>query len=244
MHQQRIVLLIAILAVSGLIPTAGCSRVNHDPVLTGITATPSDNVTVGSAVTLTATATDEDGDVLIYEWSATGGGTLSQSSTNTVVWTAPADPVSATVSCRVSDGRSGEASASKALTASVIWQFADITGYTPDSTTLPANSTTYALYTLDEEIPDNAVVDSVFITTDIEPDDEPEFFQVWLVTPAGVEYLVYDGINGEPDVDDLKVEAAKDVAAKGNWRLKVTRGNATIERYAEECEIEVYYRFY
>jgi hypothetical protein len=244
MIRKRIELLAAILLVGGLILAPGCTKVNHDPVISGITATPSDDVNINATITLTANGSDEDGDELIYEWSVTGGGTLSQSTTNTVVWTAPATPGAATVSCVATDGRGGTASANKAVTASVTWRYTSVSAYTPDSTFIATNATTYIAFTPDEAIPDGAEIDSAFVTTDLEPDTIGELFYISIVTPSGTEVMVYDGLNGEPDVDDLLLQGIKGEAAKGNWRLKVVRGTSTIERYADECEVEIYYRYY
>jgi subtilisin-like proprotein convertase family protein len=116
-------------------------------------------------------------------------------------------------------------------------------GFTPESTYIPANATTYVPYTLEDAMPNGALIDSVFVTTDFEPDGEYENFRVWVVTPGGTEVLIYDGLNGEPDVDDLQIPAAKGETAKGDWRLKVARGASTIERWAEECELEIHYRY-
>lgn len=245
MSQKRIALLVALLAAGGMILMAGCAKANHDPIITSITATPSDNVEVGSNITLTAVATDEDGDALTYEWNVTGGGTLSQSTTNTVVWTAPAGECAASVTCTVTDGHAAEATLAKTVHATVVWQYANVQGYTPDSAGLPANATTFVPFTMEDLMPDNAVIDSVFITTDLEPDDLlGEYFRVWAVSPSGSEVLIYDGLNGDPDVDDLLLQGIKGEPAKGNWRLKIVRPNSTDERWSEECEVDLYYRYY
>jgi hypothetical protein len=245
MSQKRIALLAALLAAGGMILMAGCTKANHDPIITSITVTPDDNVVVGSNITLTAVATDEDGDALTYEWTVTGGGTLSQSTTNTVVWTAPAAEGNATVTCKVSDGHAAEATLAKTVYATVVWQFADVQGYTPDSAGLPANATTFVLFEMEDPIPNNAIIDSVFITTDLEPDElYGEYFQVIAVSPSGSEVIVYDGLNGEPDVDGLLLQGIKGELAKGNWRLKVVRPNSADERWCEECELDLYYRYY
>ena len=245
MSQKRIALLAALLAAGGMILMAGCTKANHDPIIAGINATPADSVAVGSSITLTAVATDEDGDALTYEWTVTGGGTLSQSTTSVVVWTAPATECSATIECRVSDGHAAAATLTKAVNATVVWRFANVQGYTPDSAGLPANTTTFVPFAMEDPMPQGAIIDSVFVTTDLEPDDLlGEDFRIWAVSPSGSEVIVYDGLNGEPDVDNLLLQGIKGEAAKGNWRLRITRPNSTDERWCEECEIDLYYRYY
>jgi hypothetical protein len=245
MYQKRITLLCALVALGGLILVGGCTKTNHDPVISSITATPADNVLVNGTINLTATAADEDGDDLVFEWTVAGGGVLSQSTTSTVVWTAPATPCTATVTCLATDGSDGEATLTKTVYATVVWQAVDIQGYTAESTAIPAAATTYIPFVMEEPIPDNAILDSAFVTTDLEPDDTPnEFFTISVVTPSGSEVLVYDGLNGVPDVDDVLLQGIKGEPAKGNWRLKVVRGASTIERWAEECEVSVFIRYY
>jgi outer membrane protein OmpA-like peptidoglycan-associated protein len=71
-------------------------------------------VEVGKTSTLTAEATDPDGDTLTYRWSAPAG-TLQSAGDRQTLWTAPQQegPVQATVT--VNDGRGGTASNSVTL---------------------------------------------------------------------------------------------------------------------------------
>ncbi len=70
-------------------------------------------VTTGQASTVRATASDPDGDVLTYRWTAALGtfGTATASSTT---WTAPNDAATVTVTIRVEDSRGASASATVA----------------------------------------------------------------------------------------------------------------------------------
>ena len=63
---------------------------------------------VGETSTLTAAASDPDGDMLVFRWSASQG-SFSQLATATTVWTAPALPGVVTVTVMVEDGRGGSA---------------------------------------------------------------------------------------------------------------------------------------
>ena len=242
MDRSRIALLAVVFMAGGLVLMAGCNQPNHDPVITAVNATPSDNVELGGTVNLSVVATDQDNDPLTFAWQAVGG-TLSATTGTSVVWTAPNTAGSYSVTVSANDGREGNASSDKALTAYRTWHADNVQGSTPDSTGLPADATTYVPFELEDPIPDGAVIDSVFISTDLEPDDVLENFQEYVVSPGGSEVMIYDGLNGDPDVDNFLLQGVKGETAKGNWQLKVVRGASTIERWVETCDIDLYYRY-
>jgi Raf kinase inhibitor-like YbhB/YbcL family protein len=72
-------------------------------------------VQAGSALVVSATASDADNDVLSYQWSSSGGGTFSSTSAATTTWTAPLTAASVRLLCLVSDGRGGQFLASKTV---------------------------------------------------------------------------------------------------------------------------------
>jgi len=87
--------------------TAGCEGnpnfVNSGPSNVTLTSDRSYIWMTGS-VRLTATASDADGDSLIYTWSATAGSFTSPSASGaSITWVAPNDPGSATITMRVTD---------------------------------------------------------------------------------------------------------------------------------------------
>ncbi len=67
-------------------------------------------VEVGKASTVTADATDPDGDPLTYRWSAPTG-TLTNPNDRVTPWTAPMQPGPVQLTVQVDDGRGGTASA-------------------------------------------------------------------------------------------------------------------------------------
>jgi hypothetical protein len=77
---------------------------NHAPTISSLTANPV-SVFTGEVSTITCTASDPDGDTLTYTWTATGG-TISGSGSS-IFWTAPLSSGTYTITCTVSDGKSG-----------------------------------------------------------------------------------------------------------------------------------------
>ena len=75
---------------------------NHPPVITSLTANPT-SISTGSVTTITCTASDSDGDTLIYNWSAASG-TISGSGAQ-VSWVAPVISSTYSIACTVSDGK-------------------------------------------------------------------------------------------------------------------------------------------
>jgi hypothetical protein len=240
-----------LLVVAGLIGLlTGCDEgvLNHNPIINSLTATPDTTVRPGETVALAVSATDEDNDSLAFVWSVTAGA-LSANIGQNVVWTAPLGSTSGTVSVACSDGQGGTDTAYKAVNARA-WEHFDLDGFTPDSSGLLNPGTTEMVFLFefktDGPFPANALVDSIFVTTDFMPQDslEREWFNVWVVSPSGTLVLIYDGFNlTHLNVDDLILPEFVNEPADGVWKLRVTRQNAGTEGYAEECGLTIHYRF-
>ena len=81
---------------------------NHSPVITNLEAEP-ERVPRGATSQIVCTATDHDGDELIYGWSASGGTISVSQAGNTITWTAPRTDGSYNITAIVTDGRGGVA---------------------------------------------------------------------------------------------------------------------------------------
>lgn len=80
-------------------PTVSCSA-DHDEILPGATAT------------ITATASDPDGDPLTYEWTTSAGHVVGTGNSVTLDFTGATGPTSSSVTVRVSDGHGHTATCS------------------------------------------------------------------------------------------------------------------------------------
>jgi hypothetical protein len=107
MNKKRCLVIMVIMAAAVLLLAPSCATsTNHKPIITSLEAEAEWTVPLGS-LQLTCTASDPDGDELIYNWSASGGEINGEG--NTVIWTAPNSEGSYNVTVTVTDGRGGEA---------------------------------------------------------------------------------------------------------------------------------------
>jgi Bacterial Ig domain len=88
--------------------------VNHRPIITGLEAEPQGVVPRGTCQIL-CSATDPDGDELIYGWSANQGTIAVTESADSITWTAPSSTGSHNVTVIVTDGHGGATTESVAI---------------------------------------------------------------------------------------------------------------------------------
>ena len=77
---------------------------NSPPDVSDIILNPSQPKS-GQVVTLTAVATDSDGDELSYTWSVSAGQLSGNGTGNPIDWTAPETSGECSIRCDVSDGK-------------------------------------------------------------------------------------------------------------------------------------------
>jgi len=116
MKRGKIILGILILSVialifSGCVPTASnipdqVGGTNHKPIISYLSASPR-TAFINQNITITCTASDQDGDTLTYSWSSSPGGTITGSGSR-ITWKSPATKGTYTITCMVSDGKGGE----------------------------------------------------------------------------------------------------------------------------------------
>jgi hypothetical protein len=115
MNKKRCLAIMVIAAATVLLLASSCTF-NFSPVITSLEAeAPGWTAPLGS-LHVTCTASDHEGDMLSYSWSADGGN-ISGTGTE-VVWTAPEEVGMYDITVVVDDGHGGEATGTIALTAS------------------------------------------------------------------------------------------------------------------------------
>ncbi len=107
----RLLLLISFVFVIG-----GCVPVNHPPVITSLKAKQNVIAPLDSCL-IECVASDEDGDELTYEWSASKGNINGDGAT--VAWSAPETEGIYNIVVKVADGNDGEATDSITITVKV-----------------------------------------------------------------------------------------------------------------------------
>ena len=117
------------------IPDQG-DGINHNPIISDLSASPR-TAFINQNITITCTASDQDGDTLTYSWSSSPGGTINGIGSN-ITWKAPATKGTYTITCLVSDGKGGEDSKSVGITVasdsggvrySISWSEAESNGW-------------------------------------------------------------------------------------------------------------------
>jgi hypothetical protein len=107
MKKSNIILAVLILSMIALV-FSGCGGggttppINHSPTITSITASPQSPIEVDQSTVITCSASDPDGDPLVYTWTKTGGTITGTGSA--ITWTAPDIEGTYIITCIVSDG--------------------------------------------------------------------------------------------------------------------------------------------
>ena len=114
--KNKIILSILILSMialifSGCIPTTPnipdqSDGINHNPIISDLSVSPR-TAFINQNITITCTASDQDGDTLTHGWSSSPGGTITGSG-STITWISPATEDTYTITCMVSDGKGGK----------------------------------------------------------------------------------------------------------------------------------------
>ena len=115
MNKKRYLIIVGIVAAAVLLLASSCN-INYLPVITSLVAeAPGWTAPLGS-LQVTCTASDKEGDVLSYKWSASGGNITGTGSI--VNWTAPEEVGMYDVTVAVTDSPVRKATKSIALIAS------------------------------------------------------------------------------------------------------------------------------
>lgn len=141
-----------------------CGTQQYAPVITGITFDPTE-VYVGEDVTCTVDATDENNDVLTFDWSVEAG-TLLVETGDTVIWTVPDSSGTYTITVVATDEVDLTAEFSEDLVVLSGWPNY-ISGEKADSLLMNYNTWIYSVITI-SGAPATAEVESLTVTLDID----------------------------------------------------------------------------
>lgn len=241
MFRSRHAVAFSALFIAALVVVTGCNR-NHKPLIASITTSPADSVTPNGLVVLKVFASDADGDPLTFTWTATTG-TLSATTGDSVIWTAPNAPGSGTVTVVCDDGKGGTDSESVTLNVRA-WRYGNVDETFDGPVAIPNPGSVEVSLDLTNEVPAGARAESVWVTVEFDPDSlDGEFFEMRLYTPSGREILFWDNRAAPLVVDGELIPALTDEPVKGNWRLKVIREVAGEEGVLDAFNLDIDYRW-
>jgi hypothetical protein len=112
---------------------------NQPPEISSLTANPS-GVSYGGSTTISCIATDPDGDVIDYSWSASGGDISGDG--DTVTWVAPNKGGNFYITVIVSDSKDGEAEGSVMVAVSAAVSTVTITPVAEETGTVRSDGAT------------------------------------------------------------------------------------------------------
>jgi hypothetical protein len=136
-HKGIKCLIVCLVTLAMLMGISGCVT-NSPPIIYSLTPSAS-SLGPGASCTVSCSASDPNGDTLIYAWSVSGGAITGAGST--VTWTAPLTEGNYTITASISDGRGG--SDSESCTVAVFNTPPSIASLTPSaSSVIPGGSCT------------------------------------------------------------------------------------------------------
>jgi plastocyanin len=100
-------------SVSITVTSNGGGPGNYPPVISSLDAN-QDSIEINHNVDITCNASDQDGDTLIFSWTANGQ--VIEGNNSSLSWRAPDTAGTYNITCTVSDGRGGEDSESVSIT--------------------------------------------------------------------------------------------------------------------------------
>ncbi|NPV13666.1 hypothetical protein HPY86_01875 [candidate division WOR-3 bacterium] len=241
MFHSRCAVALSALIFAAVLITTGCDS-NNKPMIASITASPSDTATPGGVVLLKVYASDADDDPLTFTWTASAG-TLSSTTGDSVLWTAPNSPGSATVTVVCDDGKGETDTETKTLNVRA-WRIGNVDETFDGPVSIPNPGSVEVSLDLSNEVPQGALAESVWVTVEFDPDTlDGEFFEMRLVTPSGREVLFWDNRVSPLEVDGELIPGLADEPVKGNWRLKIIREVAGEEGVLDAFNLDIDYRW-
>lgn len=185
---------------------------NNAPIIGSVTADPTSTYP-GETSDITCNASDEDGDVITYNWTAEDGD-LSSTTSSAVVWTAPDDTGTYTITVVVTDDGELTDTGSVDIEVEPNWIYGE------NMTSVPIYDFTVSWSEIDiSGVPSGAEVDSVAIAVSINH-TYPSDLEISLESPDGTVLLIWD--NTFPGGTEMAVTGAfAGENVNGTWTLYV-----------------------
>lgn len=193
-----------------IIVVLSCGGENNAPIISSVTANPTSTYP-GETSNITCNASDEDDDAITYSWTAEDG-SLSSTTSSSVVWTAPGDTGVYTITVVVEDEGELADTGSVDVRVNPNW----IYGENMNSAPIWDFTWTYSDIII-SGAPSGAEVDSVAVGVNI-THSAPSDLDIWLESPDSTQLLLWNNtFPGGTAIIITDLFAGKGV--NGTWRL-------------------------
>jgi subtilisin-like proprotein convertase family protein len=206
---------------------------NNAPVINSVTADPA-SVYPSEDVTLTCDAEDEDGDTIIYHWSAEAG-MLSASDSAVVTWTAPNDSGHFVMEVIVEDEEGLADTGDVIVTVNPNWAFGqNLTQYG-----ISVGQITHSFIEI-VGAPIGATIDSLSMTVSV-THLAPQELSMRLTSPDNTHLVIWPYGSYPGGTQSFATDHFAGEEVNGSWHLEINGGYGTATGTLDWWEITIYW---